>query len=207
MANQKLEFTGEVTQEGELLVPRWFKENIQKAFAGKEIVLTVTRKAKFRSLNQNAYYWAVVIQMIYEAMNEQGENVDPKTVHEFLKLRFLKFQKIDHDTGEVIYEFGRSTSGLFTFEFAFYLENCFDFAKVYFGITIPAPNTQKDVYSFPEYQSKEESRPDYLERIAGYLERITTRMDLKRYFRFIPEWDHEQDVKAVFRKRHDAILE
>lgn len=204
-ADEKITFEGTVADNGDITLPRRFKSDVARLFSGREIVLTVERKRKKRSLNQNAYYWAVVIQMIYEAMNDAGDNVTIKEVHEFLKFRFLRIQKVDQNTGVLLYEYSRSTSALKTFEFSIYVDQCIQFAATFLGITIPLPYTQIETYSFPEHQSAKESRQEYLERIFGYVAEIDQRPKLKMYFRQNPDWQKDDDVRNLFNLRWSQL--
>lgn len=204
-ADEKLQYTGTVADDGKITLPGRVKSDLARLFSGREIVVTFERKRSRRSKNQNAYYWAVVVQMICEAMNQNEDNVLPQEVHEFLKHRFLKIQKIDHDTGEVLYEFSRSTTGLKTFEFSLYLDQCIQFGAQFLNITIPPPHVQSDEYQFPEYQRKKEDRAEYLERVADYLSEITHRWQLEKYFQQVPEWKKDDDVRGLFNQRYNEL--
>ena len=199
--DEKLQFDGVVNEDGTMIVPRRFKPDVVRLFLGKEITITVERKRRKRSLNQNAYYWAVVVQMICDAMNENEDNVLPSQVHEFLKHRFLKVQKIDHETGEILYEYSRTTTALKTFEFSLYIDQCIQFAAEYLKIQVPPPHTQSETYSFPEYQGKKEQRDKYLKRIEEFLMDIQHRWQLEKYFRQVPEWSKDEEIRKLFNER------
>lgn len=203
--NDKLQFIGSVTDQGRITLPARFKADVVRLFYGHEIAVTVERKRNKRSQNQNAYYWGVVVKMICEAMNDAGENVTPDEVHGFLKFRYLRVQKIDEETGEVIYEFGRSTQKLNTVEFALYLDNCIQFAAHYLNIAIPPPYTCTDEYMFPETAGKLETRADYIARIKSYLDMVFDVDSLKRYFNQVPKWKDDMEIKQAFRSRY-ALL-
>lgn len=204
--DNKAIFNASVSDGGEIQWPKNLTSEIKKRFTGKPIVITVERKRKHRTNNQNAYYWAVIVQDIHDAMNEAGEQVLPQEVHEFLKFRFLRVQKIDHQTGEVLYEYSRSTSALYTAEFGIYLDQCIQFAKEYLNITIPAPNTQTDDYYFPEYVAPKETRQEFLDRIWSYLEQIFEPAHVEKYFDYARKaFEDDAEVKAMFRKRYDEL--
>jgi len=199
-AEEKIQFNGEVSEAGDIKLPVNFRRDVVRFFSGRPIVVTVERKRKKRSLNQNAYYWAVVIAMIRQAMNDAGENVTEQDVHEFLKFRFLRIQRVNEQTGELLYEYGRSTTTLKTFEFALYLDQCVQFAVEYLNASIPSPSTSER-FSFPEQQSKGEERPEYLARICEYLQDITHRWQLEKYFQQNPDWKTDSEVRAMFNIR------
>lgn len=79
---------------------------------GKRVELTVERERHNRSLNQNSYYWGVVIEILG---NHWG--YAPEEMHEALKFKFLKLHE---DTGLVTV---RSTAKLSTKEFGDYIDS------------------------------------------------------------------------------------
>ena len=204
-ADEKLEFYGSVSDTGILTVPQKFNTDVGRLFRGREVIVTVQRKRKVRSLDQNAYYWAVKVPNICDALNDAGEVVTRQEVHEFLKFRFLRVQKIDYDSGEVIYEYGRSTTSLKTYEFCLYIDNCIRFGAEYLGITIPLPNEVLETYTFPEQQGKAEPREVYLERIGGYIADIPDRRTLRQYFDKNKDWQNDAEIRALFNLRRDQL--
>jgi hypothetical protein len=108
----------------------------RKAFychEGKAVELQVKRYRKVRSLNQNAYYWGVVIPMIGNAMGE----TDIEAVHEVIK----------HEHHYYIATVGKSelhvplsTADLSTLEFEQFLEKVRRWASEFFSLYIPLPN-------------------------------------------------------------------
>ena len=134
-----LTYYGNVTLDGTLKLPGAKIRMEVQVFTGKEIELTIQRKKKHRSDPQNRYYWGVVVEMIRAGMKEMGDKVTPDQVHEFLKWRFLRTQKIDEATGEVLYEYAGSTADLSTVEFSEYVEKCCQFAAELLGVSIPLP--------------------------------------------------------------------
>lgn len=204
-ADQKLEYAGRVSDAGEITLPKKFRAEVAKLFSGREIVVTFQRKKKRRSLNQNAFYWGVVIKMIKEAMNDAGENVTEQEVHEFLKFRFLRVQRTDPDTAELLYEYAKSTTVLSTVEFCLYLDSCVQFGAEMLGIVIPPPEDKRGEYVFPEFIGKSESRTEYLERIKGYVSDIFDLPQLKRYFAQNPEWQTDDEIRTLFNIRRMEI--
>ena len=203
--DSKLEYTGSVDDNGKIELPPRFYSEVAVIFSGKPIVVTVERKRKKRSLNQNAYNWAVVIEMICEAIRKDDPEILPNTVHEFLKARFLKVQKIDYDTGELLFEYSRSTAALKTFEFALYLDNCIQFAAQYLKIVIPEPFTQAGEFLFPEHQKQKETREEYLQRISGYVDEISHNWQLLKYFEQNPDWKNDAEIRKIFRVKWEFL--
>jgi hypothetical protein len=106
---------------------------------GKRFIITLKEQKRKRSLNQNAYYWGVVIAAITQMFRDAGNYVDGEDVHEFLKLRVCKLSRlIVTPDGEVHKSLG-STTKLSTMEFEVYLERIRAWAAEY-GCVIPLPN-------------------------------------------------------------------
>lgn len=101
----------------------------QQVKEGNAAYILEIHKAKAkRSLNQNSYYWGVVVTILAD---ETGYTIDE--VHQELGGMFLRYQK----SGK---EFTRSTATLDTLEFELYLERCRKWAWNDMNITIPLPN-------------------------------------------------------------------
>lgn len=106
---------------------------------GKDIAITLDRKRKKRSLNQNQYYWGVVVPIIRAMLEEYGNELDDEETHSFLKEHVGKL------TSSVVDSVGRrvavvkSSAALTTAEFEAYLLRVTAWAAQE-GIIIPAPN-------------------------------------------------------------------
>lgn len=116
------------------------RQEIARLFAGKEIEVRIRRRRKHRSDNQNRYYWGVVVPMIQAGIKDLGDIVGAEQVHELLKARFLGKDKIDRDTGEVMYRVPGSTAGLTTIQFMEFIAQCQQFAAEFLGVVIPDPD-------------------------------------------------------------------
>lgn len=98
----------------------------------KPIVITIAKKKNKRSLNQNAYYWGVVLKVIGDELGYFPEEMHKTFAKKFLK-RFI-------DIGDECIAIGGSTKRLKTNEFEEYLENIRIFASSELGILVPLPN-------------------------------------------------------------------
>jgi len=98
----------------------------------KPIIITVSKQKRQRSINQNAYYFGVVLKIMGE---ELGYFVDD--LHHALATKFLK--KVI-DLGDESIETYRSTATLTTIQFEEYLQNIRIFASSELNIFIPLPN-------------------------------------------------------------------
>lgn len=98
---------------------------------------------KKRTLPQNAYYWSVVVPMVKDGLRDAGysEVKTNEDAHEILKHLFLKKKMVNEKNGDEIIIAG-STADLKTVEFNTFLEEIWQWAAEYLGITVPAPNEQ-----------------------------------------------------------------
>ncbi|HNC13938.1 MAG TPA: hypothetical protein PLF59_19310, partial [Cyclobacteriaceae bacterium] len=108
-------------------------------FSGKSIEITVRRKKKHRSVQQNRYYWLVVTIL----SDYTGFTKDE--MHSILRSKFLRAEKVNEDTG-VVYEYVKSTTELTTVEYEDYLDDVRRFAAQEFNMTVPMPNEQIEVF-------------------------------------------------------------
>lgn len=92
------------------------------------VMLVLKRPRKPRSLNENNYYWGVVIQLMSD---ETGAT--PEEMHEAMKWQFLRKQ-----VGKIFTV--KSTALLDTIAFEEYVENVRRFAQVELSIQVPLPN-------------------------------------------------------------------
>lgn len=98
---------------------------------------------KKRSLNQNSFYWAVVIPIVKDALRDAGFDDVKSTedVHTILKSTFLKKQIPNHKTGECL-EVIRSTTELTTKEFKDFIDEVGKWCAEYLSVYLPAPGQQ-----------------------------------------------------------------
>ena len=118
-----------------------FKKEIIR-YEGKEVIITIGPKDySERSLQQNKYYWGVVIKMLCEHTGHSEEEM-----HDIMKSKFLKKFcdiKVKDEKGvEKIerYTIVRSSTSLNTVEWEDYMDDCRKFAAEKFQLYIPLPN-------------------------------------------------------------------
>lgn len=128
--------------EGDITNLQVLADNLKELEAGRYLVRI--EKANKRSHNQNAYYWGVVCQLVYEGLKDLGfDNIRNKDdAHEVMKNLFLKTKE---QIGEVTIETVRSTKDLTRTEFMDYLQHIEMWASDYLSISIPPPSTQLTV--------------------------------------------------------------
>ena len=146
----ELKYTGRVTNEGEIKLPRRLRAEVSSRFKGKEFECIFRKKKKTRSSEQNRYYWGVVVRMVAEGFADLGNPISPgsdedcATVHEYLKRRFLKPITAADANGEV-HELGYSTANLSTSEMMDYIAQIQQFAAEFLNVAIPAPGEQAEI--------------------------------------------------------------
>ena len=111
---------------------------------GAPVVLTVKEYKPTRSGQQNRYYWAVIVDLIYRGLNDSGIDTTREGTHELLRYRYLKEDRPIGIHGEFITTI-RSTTELDTREFNYYIERCVEFAAEYLNVVIPEPNEQMEI--------------------------------------------------------------
>ena len=96
--------------------------------ASEGFICEIRKKNKKRSLNQNRYYWGIVIKMYGQEFGYTSNEVH----QDFGKLFLPKYMKNEK-------EYTKSTTDLNTIEFENYLSECRMFASKG-GLYIPEPN-------------------------------------------------------------------
>lgn len=131
------------TKKGKLHIYRRkeFIEDVLRIFPEKELTITVEKKKRSRSLNQNAYYFGVVVKLVREGLLDVGYRFTFEETHEYLKLMFLKEEKVNEQTGEILQTVG-SSAGLTTSEFMDFIAEIQQWAAEYLSIEIPEPGEQ-----------------------------------------------------------------
>lgn len=139
---------GYITGQGKLRIDSdqrpMFLERIAK-YGGRHAVVTIDIESRKRSVQQNHYYYGVVISLIQEALRDEwGESLTKEETHELLKQHCNWKELVNNDTGESL-KIPQSTADLTTMEFEEFLERCRRFAFEYLNVSIPLPNEQVDM--------------------------------------------------------------
>lgn len=104
-----------------------------------DYLIDVKRKQKKRTLNQNDYYWGVVLPACLVGMiNEGWEIFGTDNLHELYKSWFAGRKAINRYTSEVV-TFPASSKSMTTTEFSAFVDKVREYAQDYLGITIPDP--------------------------------------------------------------------
>lgn len=105
-------------------------KKIQDFVRGKDdwFVIEIQKSKQIRSLNQNRYYWGVVVKILSQHTGYTNDET-----HQELARMFLSYES----NGKT---FTRSTTKLNTFDFEKYTEACRVWAKAEMDVYIPLPN-------------------------------------------------------------------
>lgn len=101
---------------------------IQYVKPGNSYILQINRAKAKRSLNQNKYYWGVIVRLFSQATGYTSNEA-----HQTLAGYFLKYQKDKK-------WFVKSTTELDTKEFEGYAEQCRVFMWQELNVHVPLPN-------------------------------------------------------------------
>lgn len=101
-----------------------------KALEGKEITVSLQKRRKVRSLDQNAYFHGVILPLLAEAA---GYEVDE--MKDALKLHFLSVEPTEKGKLPRV----RGTSELDTAEFSNFCDQCIRLGAELYQIAIPDP--------------------------------------------------------------------
>lgn len=118
-----------VIQKGQMKMPNRLKfEKFVQSKRDGDYILSVKKKKKYRSDQQNKYLWGV----IYKIISDETGYLDEE-VHAHLARKFL----LDR-SGKI--PVPKSTTELSTMEFEEYTENCRRWGAKELGLNIPLPN-------------------------------------------------------------------
>lgn len=98
------------------------------SFEGKRVQLVLKKYKTKRSIEQNKYYWGVIIKILSEELG-----YFPEEIHDACRFKFLRV------SGRVL-SIARSTTELTTIEFEIYQEQIRIWALTELQIKIPLPN-------------------------------------------------------------------
>lgn len=116
-----------------------------ESFEGVNITITIAKRKKQRSGNQNRYYWAVIVVFWQNIFLTEWSDVYSKAqTHEFLKYNCNYIEKVNEETGEIL-RVSKSTTENSTVEQEQFCTAARNLAHEMFSITIPLPDTQINI--------------------------------------------------------------
>lgn len=133
----KLEYNGYVRGGVMFIRNRKDFENGVKRFEGKEVDIVVQKKRMVRSIQQNRLWW-LYVTIIAESLGYEKDEM-----HDVLKFKFLKRERVIEKTGEII-PYLESTTRLSRSEFSEVVESVIRWAAE-MNIILPEPNQQLEL--------------------------------------------------------------
>ena len=174
---KKIEFDIRIDPDGTWSVLPGMREMVQKYFGLSELPIFLkmifTGRGKIRSLDQNAYYWKVVIPMITAGFIRLGNKLrigrseDYEKVHNLMKDKFAKDDlfAVFNKFGEELSFREKTTTNMSTREFNRYVRDVVDFGLEYLDVNIPEPNKRVIIFD-EEGKSMEVTVEDFLLKVA-----------------------------------------
>lgn len=120
-------------------------------FEGKDIIITIERKKRKRSTQQNRWLWGVAYPIIRSAMHDAGIPISEAGLHIMLRIKaaddldFIYDDAVNKNTGEVISQLLRSSTEYTTTQMMEYKLFLQAFCAEYFGVEIPDPDEHVDI--------------------------------------------------------------
>lgn len=142
----KITIIGKVDDDGKLILPQRnaFVKDLA-VFKGKDVVITVEKKGKKRSTEQNRYYWGIVIPLVKQGLIDVGYRMTTELTHDFLRDKFCIVEIVNEITGEVITTKGK-TSEMSTSQMMDYFAQISQWAAEWLNIQIPEPEEQLKIF-------------------------------------------------------------
>ena len=136
----KFRFLLKIDKDGKVDMPlsNLYQKLLQTFQPDTNLQLIVQPIVNQRSLDQNAYYWGVVIPFVRSLYFESGTVLTDKQTHIEMRIMFLTEETASLITGEVLSLIGH-TSELSTKQFAEYIENIAQFVAEMFYAVLPEP--------------------------------------------------------------------
>lgn len=128
-------FFGSVVDNKLKLKERDIFDQVVKALNGKEVELSLGKRVRRRSSQQNKYYWGVVVKILSDELG-----LDMEEMHQALKMKFLRLEKKTKNQKVSLLVSARSTADLDTAEFEDYTDQIRRWAAVEMNVQIPLPN-------------------------------------------------------------------
>lgn len=116
---------------------RFFDADL-KTMSDGDVAVTIERKSRKRSNQQNRYYFGVIVPLCKRGFNDLGHELNDEDTHTFLKSKFNPKDVLFEDTREV-FTFGGSTTEMDTVDFMLYVEKIQQFAAEILNVIIPDP--------------------------------------------------------------------
>ena len=148
MKIEKIEYTGRTDDSGGLKIVnrREFDANLAEFFPNCTVDIIIKKRRVKRSLNQNAFLHVLLTIFAKELQDLTGDrSLTMQRVKNMAKLKFLKVDVYNGETGECIGEEILDTSSLTKEQMATFIEDIYRYAAETFHIVLPTSNTQQTI--------------------------------------------------------------
>jgi len=149
MSELKIQITSHVTN-GKLSRNRMALAEAITQWEGKDITITIERKRKQRSNQQNRYLHAS-LTILKNELNNLGNNFNMEEVKELVKAKFLMVDVVSCE-GEIYGQRIKGTHECSTGEMLEFISQMRQWAYDVFNIDIPEPNSQISFCEAVEYK-------------------------------------------------------
>lgn len=123
-------------------IPPHISQGVRDIFSrmeGKTAKITIQERKKQRSLNQNSFYYGVVIPVVQNMFFDAGQSVSSDTVHEYLKRHVGNLTMTLQTPDGKIETVTRSSTELNTMDWEIFIEQVRAWAAQW-GIEVPFPS-------------------------------------------------------------------
>jgi len=145
---KELTYIGHVTETGDIKLPKRIRKEVGQWLRGKAIEVIFRKQKRFRSSEQNRYYWGVVLPYALQGFIDAGNMLqypqDLETIHAFFKARFIKGRTIVDANGEE-HVLPPTTTDMSNSEFMDYMAQVSQFYAEYHNTANPEPGEQKEI--------------------------------------------------------------
>ena len=148
MKVEKIDFTGRVDEQGNLKVVnrKAFDANLAEFFPNCTVDIIVKKRRVKRSLNQNAFLHVLLTIFSQSLVELTGDkSLTMARVKNIVKLKFLKQEVVNTETGELIGEEVLDTSSLTKEQMMIFIEDIYRYAADTFHIVLPNANSQQSM--------------------------------------------------------------
>ena len=148
MKIEKIEYQARVDEQGVMKITHrsLFNNDLKELFPNCTVDIIIKKRRVKRSLNQNAFLHVLLTIFSQSLVELTGDkSLTMARVKNIVKLKFLKQEVVNTETGELIGEEVLDTSSLTKEQMAIFIEDIYRYASETFHIVLPNANTQQEL--------------------------------------------------------------
>ena len=148
MKIEKIEYQARVDEQGVMKITHrsLFNNDLKELFPNCTVDIIIKKRRVKRSLNQNAFLHVLLTIFARELQDLTGDkSLTMARVKGMMKLKFLKVDVYNGETGELIGEEVLDTSSLTKEQMMIFIEDIYRYAADTFHIVLPNANTQQSI--------------------------------------------------------------